>query len=266
MTTLKIPELASAALHIATDEYPELNITHYHQRIHDIAAAIRPKIGHLVSLTEQLAILVRYLSEECHLRANTDDYYDPRNSFINDVLDRGLGIPVSLSIIYLSVAELLNLPLFGVGFPGHFLLGIQAKDSDAPLYIDPFHPHQTLQTADCITLFDELGVHPGHFDPAYLNPVKPKQILMRLLGNLKMLYLKQDDAERALRASNRLIAMAPEDLRERRDRAIMHMQLAAFHQAIDDIDAYLPHCTNPRERSVLVQTRQRAQARITTLN
>ena len=167
------------------------------------------------------------------------DYYDPHNSLINDVLARRVGIPITLSLVYIEVARRIDFPLVGVGFPLHFLVkhprGGAVEDD---LYLDPFHGGALVDPA---SLRERLEAQTGGrlpFAEHYLGAVTKKQLLTRLLTNLKLLSLRRDDARRAREVVEYLLLVAPWDLEQRRDRGLLALQLGDSAQALEDLQTY----------------------------
>jgi regulator of sirC expression with transglutaminase-like and TPR domain len=170
-------------------------------------------------------------------RGNAGDYYDPRNSFLNDVLERRLGIPITLSVIYVEVAARAGLTARGVGFPGHFL--VRAEKDGAHCLLDPFNGGAPLGGDDCEALLRRMHGASARLDPAHLRPVGTRQIVTRMLANLKGIYTALGDWPRALRTLDRLLLVCPAALAERRDRGAVHARLGNPRAAIRDWEAYL---------------------------
>src|SRR5262245_48603885 len=142
-------DLGHASLLIAREEYPDLDVGRYLTRLDDMAAQIRERMSGREGVTSQIAHLNRLLFEEMGFRGNLEEYEDPRNSFLNDVLDRRVGIPISLSTIYLEIGRRIGCPLAGVSFPGHFLVRTLMRDGLQDVLIDPFNRGRILTEADC---------------------------------------------------------------------------------------------------------------------
>ncbi|HWP29658.1 MAG TPA: transglutaminase-like domain-containing protein [Chloroflexota bacterium] len=230
-------DLARAALYIAAEEYPGLDVEGYLTRLHTMAeeAAARPleappPLGRLLALN-------RYLFTERGFHGNTASYYDPRNSFLNEVLDRRTGLPITLAIVYLEVAWRLELPVAGVGMPSHFLVGYYG--ADPPRYIDVFHRGALLSREDCAA---RLRVSFGEaflFRDEHLAPVTKRQILTRVLTNLKYVYHRQEDWGRALGVIERLLLLQPDAPAEVRDRGVVHLRRGALRAARADLERYM---------------------------
>ena len=189
-------DLAAAALAIARTEYPALDISYYLGRLDALARRVRSRMRSSPTARETIALLNRVLFDEEGLRGNRDDYYDPRNSFLNDVLDRKLGIPITLSVIYLDVARRVGFPIAGTGMPGHFLL----KHYDVmagEILIDPFNRGRIVGNADCQQRLNEIYSGEVELQPEFLKAVTHREILTRVLNNLRQIYLPSGISRKA---------------------------------------------------------------------
>jgi regulator of sirC expression with transglutaminase-like and TPR domain len=231
-------DLAVAALLIAKEEYPDLDVEGYRSRLDTLASEARPRVaaagGNPFAAIDALNCL---LFGDHGFRGDIQNYFDPRNCFLNEVLDRKRGTPITLSVIYMEVGVRCGLPIEGVGFPGHFL--VRHASEGRRILIDPFHRGQILVLDDCrrqliATYGKEMRIEPHFFDP-----VGKKRILARMLTNLKGIYLKAGDHERALSAIERLLALEPEDPDLLRDRGLTHMNLSHHGRAVADLETYL---------------------------
>lgn len=231
--------LAEAALVIAAGEYHGLDIPAYLARLDEMAAALRRRLRRDISATETIIALNHYLFGELGFAGNAADYYDPRNGFLNDVLDRRLGIPITLSIIYMEVGRRVGLALHGVSFPGHFLVKCIVRDG--AIVLDPYACGASLSLDDLRERLRALhGVVPR---PEALRQMlaaaAKKEILGRMLRNLKGIYVERRDLDRALAAADRLIVLDPEAADEYRDRAGIYLDLECFRAALADLRRYL---------------------------
>ena len=228
--------LAEAALAIAEEEYPALAVGDYLARLDVLGAAVGRKVGARRDPASTLRALREVLGEEERFRGNADAYYDPRNSFLNEVLERRLGIPITLGVLYIEVAARAGLRLDGVGFPGHFL--VKYAGGAREVFVDPFHGGEILSADDCLARFRERA--PGlTLEARHLAAVGPRQILGRMLHNLKKIYVEAGDDVRALWVVDRLLILAPDDLAERRDRGLVEARLGGSTAALADLEAYL---------------------------
>src|SRR5437899_3280203 len=179
-------DLAEASLLIAGEEYPDLDPVRYLARLDELGSALRHEAGGARG-EDAVAALNRLLFQVEGFRGNTEDYYDPRNSFLNDVLDRRTGIPITLSLIYMEVGKRLGLSLEGVGMPGHFL--VKCLPEGLEIFIDPFHQGEILLEEGCKKRLMEIYGNDFQFKRSFLDSVGKRQILSRMLTNLKGIYL-----------------------------------------------------------------------------
>jgi regulator of sirC expression with transglutaminase-like and TPR domain len=227
----RIP-LAEAALWIAAEEYPALDVELYLDRLDEIAEAARSRIAAAV---DPIRAFNDYLFGELGFSGNSESYDDPRNSFLNEVLDRRRGIPITLSLIYTEVAGRLGLPVVGVGFPGHFLVKWTV---DPEVIVDPFFG-KIVSLPDCEERLRSSFGPEARLSPEMLAPATPREILVRMLRNLKHNYLGRGDLERALGAVDRILAVAPDEPDDLRDRGILYFRQECFAAALRDFERYL---------------------------
>ena len=233
-------DLAEAALLIVQEEHPDLDIIAYLRRLDELAASVRARLPQVPEPADIIHNLNIQLFHEEGLSGNESEYYDPRNSFLNEVLDRKQGIPITLSVIYLEVGRRLGLPLVGVGFPGHFLVKYRGADGDVVL--DPFAGGATLTREELEQRLRRMYGEANPFlaqIPQLLAPASKKEILVRMLGNLKGVYLQQNDFTRALAAIDRILLVAPDLALEVRDRGAVHQRLGHLQAALQDFRRYL---------------------------
>lgn len=231
-------DLAEAALLIAAEEYAELDPDAEIKRLDALAAEARLRIGD-VSLDDADEFIRRFhafLFDELGFRGNEDDYYDPRNSFLNDVLDRRTGIPISLAAVYLEIAQRLGAPVAGVGFPGHFLAKWELGDED--IVVDPFH-RTIVSERECEALLSRLSGGNVAFRPEMLAALPTRGILARMLGNLKAVWIRKADFQRAIGACDRILLLLPDSATELRDRGMLWLKLECFRPALTDLEKYL---------------------------
>jgi regulator of sirC expression with transglutaminase-like and TPR domain len=243
-------DLASAALLIGLDEYPDLNIARYLREIEKLAADIRPRLQSCSrpAPTDTIGCINQHLFSIAGFRGNQENYYDPRNSFLNEVLDRRLGIPITLSVIYIEVGKRLGLNLQGVGMPGHFL--VKYTDQEVEIFVDAFSQGEILVEADCQRKLSQIYGQSFRFERAYLSSVNNHQILARMLANLKAIYLSQQDYRRALSIIEKILLVIPDAPTELRDRGTLHYRLNDLSDAMKDWSAYLglyPNASDAQE-------------------
>jgi regulator of sirC expression with transglutaminase-like and TPR domain len=227
-------DLILANVLIAQEDNPALRLSDVAARFADLAARA-PRLE-AASNRKRAEALSVYLFQEEGFRANEKAYYDPRNSFVSHVLERKVGIPISLTLILLEVARRCGIPLAGVGFPGRFLAGLPG---DGDFFIDSFGGGRVLNAKDCEDLYREQSGGKGKWSPEFLATVSRKQTLQRMLRNLKEIYLNREDVPRCLRAAEKLSALSPDDLEEIRDRGVLSLHGGAFVRALSDLETYL---------------------------
>ena len=177
------------------------------------------------------------LFKEMGYKGNREQYYDPRNSYLNDVIERKTGIPITLSVLYIEVARRVGLRLYGVGFPGHFL--VKYQEGDEEIVIDAFNNGEVLTHENLEQLLQHLYGGRIAFDPAYVAAIPKKQILRRMLNNLKNLYLQTDEHLKSLAVLEQLIILDPSSEADIRDRGLLYLKLECFIQAAGDLENYL---------------------------
>jgi len=265
-------DLTRAALLISRTRYPNLDIEAYAARIDSLArrvAGLVPKSDSQsatngvaedaakLDARQTISALNYVLFGELGLRGNRDDYYDPRNSFLNDVLDRGLGIPISLSVVYLEVARRIGFPVAGIGMPGHFLLqyrpttdtdsdgnlpGVKAADQldvNQEVLIDCFNQGHMLSPEDCQERLNEIYSGQMNLRPEFLHPVNHRQILARMLNNLKTVYLSTRDFRKALIIADLMLVIRPHSAEDVKQRALLRYSLEMHNLAAEDLEEYL---------------------------
>jgi regulator of sirC expression with transglutaminase-like and TPR domain len=239
-------DLAATALMIAAEEYPHLTPGPYLEQLDQLAGRVGERLGDerapLLVLQEMNQVLFR----EERFRGNGEAYYDPRNSFLNDVLDRRVGIPISLSLIYLEVGWRLGLPLKGVGFPGHFL--IRYEGEVIRVLLDPFDDGRLRFEDEAQALLDRVYGGLVRLQPEFLEPAGKKDMLVRLLKNLKAIYLNAGEDAKALAAIERILLLRPVAV-ELRDRGMLLARSGRAEEAVADLEEYLtrtPDATDAR--------------------
>lgn len=229
--------LATIALEIARDAYPQLNPASVLSQLERWAQRVRGRCPEGARDRHILAQINRVLYEEERLRGDFDDYYNPRNSYLNDVLERRLGIPISLSIIHMEVAERVGLAMAGVNLPGHFV--IRTGLGPSTLFIDPFHQGTILDRSECALRVKESTGEDVALDEEQLAPAANSVVIARMLRNLKAVYLKQAQFEQALPCLRRLVLLTRGEVVERRDLGAACVHAGAPGEAIDHLEAYL---------------------------
>ena len=230
-------ELGRAALYIAQEEYPQLPVERYTLRLDALAEAVKDRLGDETAPPVVLGEVIHTLFEREGLRGNKESYHDPRNSFINDVLDRRLGIPLTLGIILLEVGWRLGLPLEGVNFPGHFL--VRYRGAAEHLLIDPFDAGRIRFESQAQEVLDQQYGGVVRMQPAFLRAASKLDMIRRLLVNLKGLYVNVKDDERALSVVECLMLLHPAFPGERRDRGMLLLRLGREQEAKEQLRRYL---------------------------
>lgn len=258
-------DLAAAALAIARTEYPELDLAYYLSRLDGMAHRVRSRMRSNPSAREAIALINRALFEEEGLRGNRDDYYDPRNSFLNDVLDRKLGIPITLSVIYQDVAARVGFPLTGTAMPGHFLL----KHYDVlagEIIIDPFNRGCILGQQDCQQRLDEIYQGKVELRDEFLQPVTRRQVLIRILNNLRQIYFTQREFQKGLAILDMLMTIPPRMPELLRERALVRLNLDQYLGAARDLAWYLKECPEAEDAEDVEETLQMVKQLLARLN
>ena len=232
--------LAEGALLIALEAYPDLDVGAYLRRLDGMAETISARLGLELEPRRIVSHINACIFKEQGFRGNRRDYYDPRNSFLNEVLDRKVGIPITLSIVYLDVGRRIGLPVNGVGLPGHFV--VQYGAQPAPFYVDPFHTGKPLAAQDCTDRVAQIYGRKLPWRESYLDVVDDLHILARVLNNLKVIYVRKGAHELALGAVERLLLLKPDVPSEIRDRGLLCAQLGQPRRALEDLTTYLEAC------------------------
>ncbi len=228
-------DLARAALLIAATEYPGLSIERELFRIDEIAEGIAARMDDDTPLY-QLNTLSEYLFDELKFAGNHTNYHDPRNSFLNDVIERRVGIPITLSLLYIEVGKRLGVPLLGIGMPGHFI--VRHRD-ESDVFVDPFHGGILLSEDECAERVKQVTQGTLTWDRSYLEPVRSREFIARMLRNLKVVYLQRRNYERVLATIDRVIALLPQDAVEFRDRGVVNYRLGNYADALEDLHVYV---------------------------
>lgn len=227
-------DLAFGALLLARFDHPDLSPDEWLARLDELASAAPPDAA------DDLSSLTGYLYGELGFRGNRLDYYDIRNSYLHQVLDRKLGIPISLATMMIEVAKRLGRPLQGVGFPGHFL--VQAEPGE--LYLDPFDGGRRLDRSACVDLFRQTTQGKARFDDRFLDTVTPRQMLVRMLNNMLALSIRERLPERVLFCLDSIVDLVPDDPDARLQRGRYLYEAGDASRAIPDFEAFLrmrPH-------------------------
>jgi regulator of sirC expression with transglutaminase-like and TPR domain len=225
-------ELDRAALNLATIEFPELDFRPSLQSLDRFANDIADRCSDLSDGREFVRVANAYLFQEVGLRGDADDYYNPRNSCLNRVLDERRGIPITLSLIYMEIGRRLAKRVVGIGLPRHFV--IQYDDGDYSTYLDPFHGGAILSPEDCYRLAQVEDEN-----PRLLAPACKRQIVMRMINNLRGIYFSQRSFEKAQDILNLLIEANPDSAEEYKQRGLVRLQMRQLIAGKRDLQRYL---------------------------
>jgi regulator of sirC expression with transglutaminase-like and TPR domain len=233
-------DLAEACLLIAADAYPSLDVNGVLEQIEAMAETVRERIAADAFAEQRIAALNHYLFDELGFHGNVQDYYDPRNSYLNEVIERKTGIPITLSILYMELGRRIGVSMQGVAFPGHFL--VKLRVTRGQLVLDPFAGGEPQSEAALRKRLAQT-LPPGHGGEhaldRHLDPASPRQIIARVLRNLKAIHSGRADHQLALGVLNRLLLVMPEAVDELRDRGLTYERLEAFRAALSDLENYL---------------------------
>lgn len=259
--------VARAGFLIAQDEYPDLDPDDWMARIDAMAATVRERCPGDALAEQKVVALNQYLFEECGLRGNADDYYDPRNSYLNDVLERGLGIPITLAILYIEIGRQLGLRLQGLSFPGHFLVKLTLNRGT--LILDPFNGGQPQSETELRARLKRAfqARQAEHFSlESYLSAATSRDIVARLLRNLKTIHLRAGQLDKALSVMQRLLLVLPESAEELRDRGLIYAQLDCFRPAAGDLQNYLRRRPDAADAAAIREQLVELKAALARLN
>jgi regulator of sirC expression with transglutaminase-like and TPR domain len=234
--------LLEAAVSIAQDEYPELDVQSVLSEIDTLAAKLKARVPADAAAVQRLRLLNRYFYRELGFAGNVNDYYDRRNSFINDVLAQRRGIPLTLALLYIELAGQLGLTARGVSFPGHFLIKLRMPQGEVVL--DPYNGRSLSREEldERLAPYRRRQGLVGEFEAPlglFLQAAQPRDVLARMLRNLKEIHRSGRDGERWLAVQERLVILLPQNWDERRDRALAAIELRRVDIAIADLEAYL---------------------------
>lgn len=238
-------DLARACLQIAEDAYPALDVDGYAGEIDRFGKRLRTRLMAATGEEERVVALNEFLFDDLGFSGNTEDYYDPRNSYLNEVIDRRMGIPITLAILYMEIGRRIELPLEGVSFPGHFLVRLKLRGGT--LVLDPFSGGAPQSEAELRQRLKRV-IPPGAAGGVpvrdlpleqFLEPATKRQILARVLRNLKGIYREAGKPERELEVLNRMLLVVPDAPLELRDRGLVYQKLECWRPALKDLNEYL---------------------------
>ena len=250
-------DLLTGALLIATDAYPSLDWAEQEAALEELSAPLaRLGLAELRAAAQARA-LSDHLALRCGFRGNTEEYYDPRNSYLNEVLQRRRGIPISLAVVYIEVARRAGAKLSGVGFPGHFL--VRVDGASGPVVMDPFNGGQVLSEEALSDLLRRANYRQP-FSRDMLSPTPVRHVIARMLMNLRGIYATQGDYARLLLVIDRFLDLMPESTEELRDRGYLWARLGAPEAALRDLESYVERLPNAGDVADVRLTIERLRA------
>ena len=228
-------DLARAALLIAGEEYLDLDLTRYLSMLDGFASFLMERAPETMPPEERARELGHLLVDELGFRGNSANYYHPDNSYLNRVLETRTGLPITLSLLFIEIGRRAGIRLRGIGMPGHFLVGLEGTDA----FFDPFNGGHSLSVDDCRRLAEGLFGSRLTWDDRYLAPCTKYEFLFRILNNLKVLYERSGQAEKALAVTQRMLLVRPDATELYKDAAAMQKQLHQYRAAIASLETYL---------------------------
>ena len=215
-------------------EFPNLDVSEYIQKLKSLEQGLRDHVSDVKNPIYLVSMLNEYMFDILGFMGDNDDYYNPRNNFLNVVIDKRSGIPITLSIIYIEIAKAISLELKPVGFPGHFLVKYSEE-----LVLDPFNRGSLLDIEDLQDLLDATYGEGVEFEPEFLNDIEPEKILIRILRNLKGSYIESFNYEKAMHCINMVLGLEPDSPEDVRDKGIVQSRLLQKDLAIVSLNRYL---------------------------
>lgn len=241
--------LANAALYIAQEEYPDLDPAEYLNALDTMGTEVQERLPAQQYPLRIIQSINQYLYDDLGFTGNTTDYYDPRNSFLNEVISRRTGIPITLALVYLEVAKRIDFPMVGVGMPAHFL--IRPEGAEMKIFVDVFAGGEILFAEDCQERLTQVYGQPVVLQPEHLESVTPRRFLVRMLSNLKVIYLHRQEWKLAMAAVERILLLFPGVPTELRDRGLIYYQLGEWVAARDDFEAYLASVPDAEDAPII---------------
>ena len=237
----KVPDdeipLLRAALSIALIEYPDLDLDKEMSEISSLIDGIKRRNDSIDYTGETLCSINQYLFSKLGFKGNKDDYYNPRNSLLNEVLKRKTGLPITISSIYLEVGWNLGLDLHGIGFPGHFIIGCRVNEGIK--YLDPFNSGRELTEKSMQKILDDIYQGRLILNDSFLKPLSKRMILVRMLNNLGGIYLENRELLKSLQVLKCICILTPDSAPDVRDRGLLNYQLGNYQEALEDLTKYL---------------------------
>jgi regulator of sirC expression with transglutaminase-like and TPR domain len=257
--------LERAALTVARMEYPELQSEPYLQLLDQLGKRVDALLPAAPEPPNYIAALNQILFEEEGFQGNEEDYYDPRNSFLNEVLDRKLGIPITLALVYMEVGRRVGFPLFGVGLPGHFLLKHYEVDG-REILIDAFNGGDILDASDCQARLDAIYSGQLTFQPEFLQTVSRRQLLTRVLNNLRGIYISSRSLRKAALAVDLILALHPRSAEDMKQRGLLRLATGQLRAAADDLENYVRMSPDASDSDEMRQTALSIRRKLASMN
>ncbi|WP_118179622.1 SirB1 family protein [Paraburkholderia phosphatilytica] len=256
--------LTETALSLAQDAYPDVDLQATLAEIDELVVRLKRRMPEEVDLMQKVGIMNRFFFRELGFAGNVNDYYDPDNSHLNIVLKRRRGIPISLAVLYLEMAEQVGIPARGVSFPGHFLLRVTTPEGEVML--DPTNG-KSLSEPEMVEMLEPFVTSAGDSISRalrmLLQPATQREVIARMLGNLKSIYLQTERWQRLLAVQERLVILLPQSIEEVRDRGFAYARLDYLRPALEDLERYLGDRPDADDATVvesqLHELRQRTQ-------
>jgi regulator of sirC expression with transglutaminase-like and TPR domain len=260
-------DVATGAALIARDTYAALDVDGLILRLDEMAAPLLSRGLSALAPEDQADAVSTYVCEDLGFRGNEQDYYDPRNTLLPDVLDRKLGIPITLSLVYCEIARRCGILARGISFPGHFLARVDARDGRGdPVVVDPFFGGRRLDRTALSKLLQRTATgHKASIDE-HLAPASSRAILVRMLINLKWIYATRGDFARALLALDRIISLTPDSIPALRERGMLAAKLGAVESARADLSRLLELVPQPADAASIARQLEELRARVSVIN
>ena len=229
-------------------EYPDLDIDEYIQKINRIGISLKESISDVKNPTYLISMLNEHLFENLGFSGDDDDYFNPKNNFLNEVIDKKVGLPITISILYVEVAKIIGLDLKMVGFPSHILVKYNEE-----MILDPFYDGVLLDVDDLQVILDTNFDGQLKFKPEFLDEIESEQILLRMTRNLKNSYVQSFAHDKALRCANMILAIEPEAPEDIRDKGILEGRLLNFETALKYLNKYLEISPNAEDIDFILE-------------
>jgi regulator of sirC expression with transglutaminase-like and TPR domain len=263
----EVIDVATGAALIARDTYGSVDVGRVVQRFDELAAPLASQGLSSLTLDRQVDAISRYVHDALGFRGNESDYYDPRNTLLPDVLDRKLGIPITLSLVYCEIARRCGVLARGVSFPGHFLARVDARDrNESPIIVDPFFAGRKLDRAALAKLIERTAPDQRASVDQHIVPATPRAILVRMLINLKWIYATRGDFARALLALDRIISLTPDSVPALRERGMLAARLGVVESARADLSRLLELVPQAADAAAIKKQLDELRARVSVLN